>query len=242
MSAGGGASGPRRSIGARLFFEVCRVLAWGVLTLVYRMRVFGATRVPAEGPLLVVANHQSHLDPPVIGVSVRPRQLSFVAREGLFRNPLFGRVISALNSLPIREQGADAAAIRRSVRWLEEGRALLIFPEGSRSPDGAVHEFKRGTWVLLSRARCPVLPVAVEGCFDAYPRHRTIPRLTGCRVAVMFGHPIPAEYLLALGPEAGLAHLRARIDAMRLDLRARLRLATKGRYPVHGPGDAPATG
>jgi len=84
----------------------------------------------------------------------------------------------------------------------------------------------------------PVQPAAVEGCFDAWPRSRKFPRLFGQRVAVAYGTPIPFAELRALGPDAGLGRLAIEVDALRLDLRSRLRQATHGRLPAPGPGDA----
>ncbi|MBK7404976.1 MAG: 1-acyl-sn-glycerol-3-phosphate acyltransferase [Phycisphaerales bacterium] len=107
-----------------------------VLGLVYRLSVENARSVPAEGPALIAANHQSFLDPPAIGCRVTQRHLDFVARSGLFENPRFGRFIDLLNSIPVAEEGADTAAIKEILRRLEKGRCVMIFPEGSRS--GAV--------------------------------------------------------------------------------------------------------
>jgi 1-acyl-sn-glycerol-3-phosphate acyltransferase len=97
--------------------------------------------------------------------------------------------------------------------------------------------FKRGTWLMMSRALCPVLPVAIEGAYDAWPRTRTLPSLWGKRIRVKIGEPVDHDRLLAMGPDAGLRFLAAEIDAMRLELRAELRRDTGGRYPAPGPGD-----
>lgn len=224
-----------------VLYQFLQTLLWLSLRLLYRHRAYGAEHVPATGPVLIVANHQSFLDPPVIGVPIWQRHLDFVARLGLFQGTgFFGRLISALNALPIKEEGGDAAAIKEVLRRLGAGRAVLIFPEGSRSETGAMDPFKRGVAVLVKRSGCPVLPAAVEGCFDAWPRHRRWPRLLGARVAVAFGRPIPHDELMAEGAEAALARLTAEVDALRLDLRRRLREQTHGRYPPPGPGDEPA--
>lgn len=233
---------PGRPLWGVLFYECCWSLLWVVLTLFYRLRVVGGERVPRTGPLLVVANHQSFLDPPLVGMGIPGRHLNFIARGGLFSSRLFGGLIRALNAVPIKESGSDTAAIRTALEQLAAGRAVLIFPEGSRTPDGAVHEFKRGAWVLLSRAKCTVVPAAVEGAFDAWPRSGLgkRARLLGARVAVEFGRPMSHAELAALGPERGLALLRETIDAMRRDLRHEMRRATGGAYPAASAGDAPA--
>ncbi len=221
-----------------LLYGFVRRLARLVYLLVYRLRAHGRDSVPRSGPVLLVCNHQSNLDPPAVGCSVRVRHIEFLAKEELFKGFL-GWLITNLNSVPISEDGADTRAIKEILRRLGDGRAVLIFPEGTRSEDGAMHEFKRGVALLVKRARCPVQPVAVEGCFDAWRRGESRPRLTGARLAVAFGEPIGHEELMKDGPDAALVRLAGEIDRIRLGLRAELRAATAGRYPPPGPGDAP---
>jgi 1-acyl-sn-glycerol-3-phosphate acyltransferase len=223
-----------------LAYSGARLITTALLTLFYRLRVFGRERVPRDGALLIVANHQSYLDPPVIGCAIRSRHLDYIARAGLFESRVVGGLITTFNSIPIKEEGGDAGAIKEVLRRLDEGRAVLIFPEGTRSPDGAMREFKRGVALLVKRSRCPVLPVAVEGAFDAWPRDRKRPRVFGQRVAVCIGEPIEHEALMAGGAEEGLRRLEREIDAMRLDLRKQLRRETEGQTPAPGPGDGPA--
>lgn len=214
---------------------------WVVLiltTLLYRARFYGVSNVPATGGVLVIANHQSHLDPPLLGVAIRHRNMAAIARAGLFKNPIFGALLRGLGAIPIKEDEGDASAVRSAIAQLKAGRVIVIFPEGSRSPDGALHDFKRGTWLLLSRSGVPVVPAAVEGCFDAWPRHRSAPHLFGQRVAVAFGKPIPFDQLKAMGSDQALGLLAAQVETLRLDLRAKIRTATANRLPAKGPGDA----
>jgi 1-acyl-sn-glycerol-3-phosphate acyltransferase len=234
------ARNPGRGVAALLGYQAIRALAEAALRLTWRVRRRGHEHVPTSGPLLIAVNHQSHLDAPAVGCGM-DRHVNFIARQGLFKNPLFGSLIRLLNARPIKESGSDTAAIRESLALLAMGRCVLIFPEGSRSPDGTVRPFKRGVWLLLSKAKCPVLPVAVEGAFDAWPRGQHLPRLFGCRLAVRYGQPIPPEQLLALPPDQGLNLLRTTIDTLRLEARADLRHQSRGQYPAQGPADAPST-
>ncbi|MCC6322288.1 MAG: 1-acyl-sn-glycerol-3-phosphate acyltransferase [Phycisphaerales bacterium] len=229
---------PLRTI---LFYRLCRFLCLVYVTLFYRLKVIGRDRVPMTGGLLVVANHQSHLDPVLIGVGLDRRNMASLARSGLFKNILFGLILRGVGSIPIRQEEGDAAAIRTAIGELKKGRLMLIFPEGSRSPDGALREFKRGAWLLMSRSGCDVLPAAVEGAFDAWPRSRKFPGLFGHRCAVMFGQPVKAGDLKTLGPDAGLAMLAERVDDLRLTLREQLRRSSGGRRPAPGAGDGRAT-
>jgi 1-acyl-sn-glycerol-3-phosphate acyltransferase len=208
---------PGRSLGRILFFRVCWSVTWVLMTLVYRLRVVHPQRVPRRGALLVVANHQSHLDPPAVGISLRYRHIVPIAKQGLFRIPVFGWLIRMLNSIPINEKEGDAVAIRKGVKELAEGRCILIFPEGSRTPDGRMQPFKRGAWLMISRSKCAVLPAGVEGLYDAWPRSRAYPRIWRRRAAVAFGEVIDHDRLLAMGPDEGLAFLARRIDELRAE-------------------------
>lgn len=218
-------------------YRLSQLVVEAVVVLFYRYRVFGQEHVPRTGALLIVSNHQSHLDPPLVGVAVRHRHIVPLARIGLFKNRLFGALIRLYNAISLKQDESDTAAMRRAVAELNTGRAVVIFAEGSRTPDGALQPFKSGLWLLLKRGKCPVLPVAIEGAFDVWPRYRTFPRPSG-RIGVMVGEPIPYEQLATMDARQGLALLEQRIEAMRLDLRQHLRRVTFGRYPAAGAGDS----
>ena len=228
-----------------LFYGAIRRFVRVLFAIVYRARIIGAENVPRSGPLLLVANHQSYLDPPLVGSTVYTRHIDFIARMGLFKfSGFFGWFIATLNSIPIKEEGSDTAAIKEVLRRLEDGRAVLIFPEGSRSETGRMDDFKRGVAVLVKRSRCPVLPIAVEGCYDAWPRGTSRPRLFGARVAIHYGDPISHEDLMANGADQALVRLHDQINEMRRALREDMRRATNGKYPPVGAADqpTPATG
>lgn len=202
---------------AKIFGWRCAQLACSVfLRVVYRLTVENARVVPAEGPVLIAANHQSFLDPPAIGCRVTQRQLDFVARGGLFESKRFGGLLRFLNSIPVAEGGApDAAAIREILRRLGMGRCVMIFPEGSRTETGEVQEFKRGVALLVKRAKCPVVPAAIEGAFEAWPRTRKRPKLWGApKVRVLYGEPIAYDELMAEGPDAALSRLEREIRGL----------------------------
>jgi 1-acyl-sn-glycerol-3-phosphate acyltransferase len=220
-----------------LIYLTVRSLSRLIFRTIYRCKTIDKGLVPHTGPLLVAANHQSYIDPPLVG-GMSDREMHFVARSGLFSFGPFGWLIRQLNSVPLKEESGDLGAIKEIVRRLEMGNAVVIFPEGSRCPDGAMHEFKRGVALLVKRAKCPVVPAAVEGCFDAWPRGG-LPRIFGKRIAVKYGRPIPYEELMQHGADAALERLANEIDRMRLELRAMLRKDTNDRFPPRGPGDGP---
>lgn len=233
---------PGQSLPGIATFLLTRTLATLFYTIAYRLRVYHVHRVPDAGACLIASNHQSHLDPPAIACAVQHRAIHFVAKAELFKFKPFGAYISALNSIPVKQDGsADVSAIREILTRLELGVPVLIFPEGSRCFDGRLAPFQRGVSLMMKKARCPVVPCAVEGCFDTWPRTRPFPRFWGRRVGVMFGDPIPPEELLRDGPDAALARLAGAIEDLRVQLRARMRASSAGRFPPPGQGDSRAT-
>lgn len=202
---------PEGRLGRILFYEVFRRTLRALLWLFFGLRARDVRNVPPTGPLLIASNHQSYLDPPSIGCPIRQRHLSFIARAGLFSFGPFGWVIGMLNSVPLAEDKGDAAAIRETIRRLEAGHAVLIFPEGSRTENGRIDEFKRGVALLLKRAKCPVLPVAIRGAYESWPRRNMLPIPWRARVRVAYGTPISYEELVRLGPEASLVRIREEV-------------------------------
>lgn len=230
---------PATTLKHLLFYESMCFAFRLASALFYRAKVFDKHLVPASGPLILASNHQSNLDPPLIGIRLRQRHLTFIAKSGLFRFKPFAAAIAFLNALPINDTGGDLAAIKETITRLNTGSAILIFPEGSRCSTGEIESYKRGVALLVAKARCPVVPVAIEGAFDAWPHTRLLPRLFGCRVYVKYGQPIPYDELMQNGPQAALSRLRLETDRMRLELRALLRAATQHKFPPKGPSDNP---
>src|SRR5213594_2355607 len=112
------------------FYAFMRFLAVALMRLLFRLEAVGRENIPERGPVLLVSNHSSVLDPPLIG-GMSDRQLTYLAKAELFEIPLFGALIRGLNARPIRREGADPGALRTARRVLEEGGALLVFPEGT---------------------------------------------------------------------------------------------------------------
>jgi len=186
--------------------------------LLFRIRAWGVERVPRRGGVLLAANHQSFLDPPAVGV-VLPRQIGYMARSTLFQVPGLGALIRRLHAFPVARDRADLKAIRSAIAVLKAGNGLLLFPEGTRTPDGAMRPFKPGFALVAARARVPIVPVAVDGTFKAWPRHLWVPR--AARVRVSFGEPLgpPADERAACIEAA--AEVQRRVIALRAELRNR---------------------
>jgi len=151
-------------------------------------RVVGKEEVPLTEGVILAANHVSYVDPLFIGVALVERQLHFLAKEELFRFPLFGGLIRDLHAFPVRRGQGDRGAIKQCLRLLAEGEILLMFPEGTRGDGMALLEAEGGIGFLAARSGCPVVPVYVQGTDNVLPRGKRIPRLHP--VTVYFGRPL----------------------------------------------------
>ncbi|MDP9025912.1 MAG: 1-acyl-sn-glycerol-3-phosphate acyltransferase [Candidatus Eremiobacteraeota bacterium] len=147
----------------------------------WRFKVYGRENVPKSGPLLVAANHASYMDPLALGVAC-PRPISYMAKAELFRMPILGPLIKRVYAYPVErgEKASSTAAIKQSVQILREGRAVGIFPQGTRVRQGQ-GESKAGVALLASLARAPVIPAFIWGTKDAMRLHQ---------IKVVFGRPL----------------------------------------------------
>jgi 1-acyl-sn-glycerol-3-phosphate acyltransferase len=170
-----------------VLYRALKPIAAALMRLGFRLEVRGRQHVPASGPVLLVSNHSSVLDPPFVGAA-SPRELYFLAKEELFAIPLFGRLIRALNARPVKRDGSDSRALKMALRLLDEGRGLLVFPEGTRGVEGRLREGKPGAGMLAVMSGAAVIPVYISGTGRALPPGRTIPQLT--KVCVSFGPPL----------------------------------------------------
>lgn len=159
----------------------------GIGRVWFRLSVTGADRVPREGPALLASNHLSVLDPALIG-SVMPRDLDYMAKTELFQIPGFGGLIRRLNAHPVDRTGSDSAALRLALRLLQAGRAVLVFPEGTRGSEGTLQEARAGAGMLATLSGAPVVPVYIQGSGRALPRGAAVPRPV--RVSVTVGSPL----------------------------------------------------
>jgi len=198
-----------RSLLSRVWYDFLRRLLYlgGVLT--YRLRYSGVENIPRSGSVLVVSNHQSHFDPPLVG-SGCPRRMNYLARDTLFRFTPFRWLIQSLDAIPIDREGLGLNGIKESLRRLKRGEMVLIFPEGTRTRDGEVGPFRPGFTVLAARSGAYILPVAIEGAFRAWPRWRKAPCLSG-NIHVHYGQPIRPEDVRGRDERELLAEVERRV-------------------------------
>ncbi len=159
----------------------------------FRMDVRGREHVP-KGPCLVVANHVSFLDPPLVGWSLR-REMYYMARHTLFKPPVLHWLLPRINVIPVNRDQADLATLRRILEVVRNGHGLLLFPEGTRSPDGTLQPAKAGAGWMACKANVPILPVRISGSYEAWPKNQKLPLPR--RVRVSIGRPFlpPAEFI-----------------------------------------------
>lgn len=160
-------------------------------TLLWPTKVRGRNRVPRSGRIVVVANHQSFLDIPLVAKGVLHRHVAFVARDSLASSSFLAFVMRNCGAILIGRGRADRGALRSMVAHLEAEDAVAIFPEGTRSPDGLLRAPKKGALVAARKAGAAIVPCAVVGTHRAWPRGRRFPRPG--RVEVRFGDPIDSS-------------------------------------------------
>ncbi len=182
----------------------------------YGVRHSGRENIPSEGGVLVVSNHQSHFDPPLVGTGVR-RRMNYLARKTLFAIGPFGWFIHSLDAIPIDREGIGLGGIKESLRRLKRGEMVLIFPEGTRTRDGEIATFRPGFTTLAVRSKAAILPMAIEGAYDVWPRQHKFPGLG--KIRVHYGEVIPPEVVRQLGERELLAEVERRVHACHEHLR-----------------------
>lgn len=200
----------------RAWYALLQQVARVLFVLVFGIRVYHRHRLPRQGGVLVVANHQSYLDPILAAVGM-PRPYHPMARESLFRFAPFRWLIRSLHAFPVRRGKADLGAVREALRRLKGGAVVLMFPEGTRTRDGSISRLRGGPVTIAARAGVPVVPMVIDGAFEAWPRTSPLPHPHAIRVAC--GRPVSAAEAAAGDPDEVMAGLRRQM----LDLQAELR-------------------
>ncbi|HVU17325.1 MAG TPA: lysophospholipid acyltransferase family protein [Candidatus Didemnitutus sp.] len=173
------------------FYGLFHYIVRQLYDILFRGDVTGTENLPLEGPFLVASNHASHLDPPLVGSQVA-RQMRFFARKTLWSTRIGSWWLDRVETIPVDRDSGDVSAIKRVLQALAEDRAVILFPEGTRSFDGQLQKPKAGVGLLACKTGVPVVPCRIFGTFEAFGKGRSIP-LFGTRVNIVFGPPIPAS-------------------------------------------------
>lgn len=197
----------------RMLWYVTWALGKPLMHLFYGLRIRGPY-LPQSGGTLVLANHQSFVDPILIGFAAPYRPNWSVARKTLWgHKPLVDKLLDSYNAFPINIEDMDMAAMRRCIEIMKAGQTLVMYPEGTRTADGQVGAFAPGLMLLIKRAKPRVIPVAIDGAFEVWSRHMKKPKLTG-KITVTIGEPIKPQTLLAMPPDQAVAMIRDQVVTM----------------------------
>ena len=174
--------------GLQAWYFLARYVTSVLFKILFRFQVIGKEKVPQTGKLLVCANHSTMADPIFLGSAIPGRQMKFVAKAELFNNKIIGNFLSSLGAFPISRGTGGAEGIQTAMRYLEEGRAVCMFPEGTRSKTGELLQPKNGAAMLAARTECTILPVAITAKDGKRPK-------VFRKMIIMIGDPIPYEAL-----------------------------------------------
>lgn len=201
--------------GRSWLYKTMQVLARFFTTQLFQLQVCGLENVPRTGGALLLANHQSYLDPVLVGTRLR-RPITFMADSDLFKNKYFGWLIRNLHAFPVRQGKGDVGAIKQSIQLLHDGHMLNIYPEGSRSTDGEIAPIQSGIALILRRADVPIIPVLIDGAYKAWPRHRKL--FQAFPVRLWYGKPLEID---GLDSKAIVALLDRTLREMQREVRTR---------------------
>jgi 1-acyl-sn-glycerol-3-phosphate acyltransferase len=162
-------------------------LSKAIAKTLFHYRVIGAENMIEEGPCIIAANHCSYLDPPLVGVACR-RAIHYLARKSLLEIPVLGPILPELNVIPVEQKNADRSALMGAIRVVRGGGAVLIFPEGTRSPDGRLQLARPGIGMIAAKTGAPVVPARIFGSHEALPRGGSMPRRR--QITVTIGAPV----------------------------------------------------
>jgi len=177
---------------------ICRRIVGLVSRLLWRVRWEHTEHIPASGGVIIAANHQTYIDPFWVGVQVR-RPVRFLAWDAAFTWPVVGYFLRLFGAWPLQLEGSDPAPIRRSLQWIGEGGAVMLFPEGGRgNPDGTMKKCKAGAVRMALEAGVPILPVTIRGGERVWPNTLRWPRI-GRSVEIIY-HPV---IIVAQGEDEG---------------------------------------
>ncbi len=210
-----------------LWYRFCRTGYQVLATALWRLEVFNRHYEPTTGAVLYLCNHQSFIDPAIVCLSLK-RPMHFMARASLFRVPVFAQWISSLNAFPVKRDKADPGAMKEALRRLKRGGQLVVFPEGTRTFDGRVADFLPGVALLARRAAEWVVPVAIDGAYEVWPRSSLLPTIAS--IVVAYCRPMHHDEVAGFSAREFLAEVRRRIIAMQADLRRR-----RGKPPLEYP-------
>jgi len=174
----------------KFLYRFVRFASKVILKIFYRYKVYGKANL-LKGAAIITSNHVSFLDPPIITASIKD-ELYFLAKEKLFKVPIFKNIIRALNTLPISDKESNIQTFKSVNKILKSGKKVVLFPEGTRTKDGKLKELLPGVGFLINLNKCTIIPAYLHGAHEAWGRNRKLPKLFG-KISCIFGSPIKYE-------------------------------------------------
>ena len=210
----------------RCLYSVLWIVSRALGVSMFGVRTRFAEPLPDCGGLIVLSSHQSHLDPLLLGLAC-DRRLSSLARSSLYTFKPFGFIITALDAVPIDRNASAVAAMKTVIKRLEDGAAVIIFPEGTRTATGRLGEIKSGFALIAKKAKVPIVPVAIVGAWECWPKTRLLPRPG--RIRLEFGRVIRPEEIAAVDDRTLVAECTARLTELDAQARSVRAIAAPGR-------------
>jgi 1-acyl-sn-glycerol-3-phosphate acyltransferase len=210
----------------RCLYSVLWIVSRALGVSMFGVRTRFAEPLPDCGGLIMLSSHQSHLDPLLLGLAC-DRRLSSLARSSLYTFKPFGFIITALDAVPIDRNASAVAAMKTVIKRLEDGAAVIIFPEGTRTATGRLGEIKSGFALIAKKAKVPIVPVAIVGAWECWPKTRLLPRPG--RIRLEFGRVIRPEEIATLDDRTLVAECTARLTELDAQARSVRAIAAPGR-------------
>jgi len=210
----------------RCLYSVLWIVSRALGVSMFGVRTRFAEPLPDCGGLIVLSSHQSHLDPLLLGLAC-DRRLSSLARSSLYTFKPFGFIITALDAVPIDRNASAVAAMKTVIKRLEDGAAVIIFPEGTRTATGRLGEIKSGFALIAKKAKVPIVPVAIVGAWECWPKTRLLPRPG--RIRLEFGRVIRPEEIATLDDRTLVAECTQRLTELDAQARSVRAIAAPGR-------------
>jgi 1-acyl-sn-glycerol-3-phosphate acyltransferase len=184
--------------------------------LFFGIRFYGVENVPKKGGFILLCNHQCWLDPMFVVVPVN-RICVFAARDSLFKIPVFGWIFRVYSCIPIKRNHADIGAMRECIEKLKKNFGLVLYPEGTRTPDGRIYRLEPGFTLLAKKAGVPIIPVVIDGAFECWPRTKAL--FSRGEVSIQYGKRIDPQEIAAESDKEFMSDLTEKMRQMQTELR-----------------------
>jgi 1-acyl-sn-glycerol-3-phosphate acyltransferase len=174
-----------------MLYELLRFIFTMYFRAFHSLEITGKEHIPADGPVILCANHSSYFDSMLVGLCTG-RKVRFIIYDVFYHHRLLGPFIRAMNSIPVRADGINKEALKKSLAVLKGGGVIGIFPEGRLTRTGLIGPAELGAALLAAAGNAPIVPITISGAYSVYPKGSSIPKLSG-KITVMVHSPVKIE-------------------------------------------------